>query len=89
MQKYRETVEYILLIIFKGRRNMTEKKYTNKYLLKRFIPYYKPYKKVLTIDLLSAALTTISQLVLPLLLSYLTDWAQLGLLDMPRLERSL
>ena len=87
MQKYRETVEYILLIILKGRRNMTEKKYTNKYLLKRFIPYYKPYKKILTIDLLSAALTTISQLVLPLLLSYLTDWAQLGLLDMPRLGK--
>lgn len=56
-------------------------------MLKRFIPYYKPYKKVLTIDLLSAALTTISQLVLPLLLSYLTDWAQLGLLDMPRLGK--
>ena len=64
-----------------------KKQYTNKYLLKRFIPYYKPYKKILTIDLFSAALTTISQLVLPLLLSYLTDWAQMGLLDMSRLSK--
>lgn len=64
-----------------------KKQYTNKYLLKRFVPYYKPYKKILTIDLFSAALTTISQLVLPLLLSYLTDWAQMGLLDMSRLSK--
>lgn len=67
---------------------MQEKKqYSNKYLLKRFIPYYKPYKKILSLDLFSAALTTISQLVLPLLLSYLTDWAQVGLLDVSRLVK--
>ena len=60
---------------------------SNKYLLKRFIPYYKPYKKILTIDLISAALTTVSQLILPLLLSYLTDWAQLGLLDVSRVVK--
>ena len=61
-----------------------KREFSNKYLLKRFIPYYKPYKKILTIDLISAALTTVSQLILPLLLSYLTDWAQLGLLDVSR-----
>lgn len=64
-----------------------KKQYSNKYLLKRFIPYYKPYKKILSLDLFSAALTTISQLVLPLLLSYLTDWAQVGLLDVSRLVK--
>lgn len=61
------------------------KKYTNKYLLKRFTPYYGPYKMVLAIDLLMAALTTVSELILPLLLSYLTDWAQIGILDHPRI----
>lgn len=64
-----------------------KKQYSNKYLLKRFIPYYRPYKKILSLDLFSAALTTISQLVLPLLLSYLTDWAQVGLLDANRLVK--
>lgn len=64
-----------------------KRKYTNKYLMKRFVPYYGPYKKVLTLDLLSAAFTTISELILPLLLSYLTDWAQIGILDLPRIGK--
>lgn len=64
-----------------------KREFSNKYLLKRFIPYYKPYKKILTIDLISAALTTVSQLILPLLLSYLTDWTQLGLLDVSRVVK--
>ena len=63
---------------------MQETKYKNKYLIKRFLPYYKPYKKILTADLIASALTTVSGLVLPILLSYLTDWAQMGLLDAPR-----
>lgn len=64
-----------------------KREFSNKYLLKRFIPYYDPYKKILGIDLLAAALTTVSQLILPLLLSYLTDWAQLGLLDTSRVVK--
>lgn len=64
---------------------MKKKTYSNKYLIKRFLPYYKPYKKILTVDLISASLTTVSGLLLPILLSYLTDWAQLGLLDASRL----
>lgn len=64
---------------------MKKKTYSNKYLIKRFLPYYRPYKKILTVDLISASLTTVSGLLLPILLSYLTDWAQLGLLDASRL----
>ncbi|WP_308653569.1 ABC transporter ATP-binding protein, partial [uncultured Anaerococcus sp.] len=64
-----------------------QRKYTNKYLLKKFVPYYGPYKKVLTLDLLAAAFTTVSELILPLLLSYLTDWAQIGVLDGPRIVK--
>ena len=63
---------------------MDKKSYKNKELLKRFTPYYRPYKKILLADLIAAAFTTVSGLVLPILLSYLTDWAQLGLLDTSR-----
>ena len=63
---------------------MEKKSYKNKELLKRFTPYYRPYKKILLADLIAAAFTTVSGLVLPILLSYLTDWAQLGLLDTSR-----
>ncbi len=63
---------------------MEKKSYNTKDLLGKFIPYYKPYKGILAADLFASALTTVSQLVLPLLLSYLTDWAQLGLLDANR-----
>lgn len=66
---------------------MEKKSYKNKELLKRFKPYYRPYKNILTADLLAAALTTVSSLVLPILLSYLTDWAQMGLLDVNRVTK--
>ena len=45
-----------------GRR---EREYHTGTLLKRFVSYYKPYKKTLIMDLLCAALTTVCDLVLP------------------------
>ena len=66
---------------------MHKQTYSNRELLKKFLPYYKPYKKILALDLLASALTTVSQLVLPILLLYLTDWAQLGLLTAPRVVK--
>ena len=66
---------------------MERKSYNNKDLLKTFTPYYRPYKKILTADLIAAAFTTVSSLVLPILLSYLTDWAQMGLLDANRVVK--
>lgn len=66
---------------------MDRQAYSNKYLIKKFLPYYNPYKKILFTDLFASALTTVSQLVLPLLLSSLTDWAQLGLLDASRVVK--
>ncbi len=66
---------------------MQRKTYSNKHLIKKFLPYYKPYKKILFADLFASALTTVSQLILPLLLSNLTDWAQLGLLDASRVVK--
>lgn len=42
-------------------------------LLKRFLPYYRKYIWIMAIDLFCAALTTVCELVLPLMLRYLTD----------------
>ena len=42
-------------------------------LLKRFAPYYRKYLGIMTMDLFCAALTTICELVLPLILRYITN----------------
>lgn len=43
------------------------------YLLKRFIPYFKKYKWILVLDLICASLTTVCELVFPMLVRYVTD----------------
>lgn len=45
------------------------------YLIKRFIPYFKPYKHILALDLFCATLTTLCDLVLPVIVRYLTNKA--------------
>ena len=50
-----------------------EKTYESKALLKRFFPYFKNYKFVLFMDLFCAALTTLCELVLPLIMRYITN----------------
>ncbi|MBS6396103.1 MAG: ABC transporter ATP-binding protein [Clostridiales bacterium] len=52
---------------------MNEREYTSKELLKRFVPYYRPYFPVLLKDLSCAALTTICEMVLPLMIRYITN----------------
>ena len=42
-------------------------------MLKRFVPYYRNYMGILVMDLFCAALTTVCELLLPLILRYLTD----------------
>lgn len=54
---------------------MENRTYSDKELIKKFIPYYKPYKDILAKDLFSAFLTTVCELLLPILLSILTDHA--------------
>ena len=46
---------------------------TKKSLIKRFIPYFYPYKHLLFLDLFCAALTTVCELVLPMILRYITN----------------
>ncbi len=56
--------------------NQTDnREYTTKTLMKRFIPYFKKHKGVLFTDLLCAALTTLCELVFPMIIRYLTDTA--------------
>ncbi len=52
------------------------------YLIKRFIPYFKKYRWILALDLFCAALTTVCELVLPLIVRYITD---LGINDLSAL----
>ena len=52
---------------------MNNRQYKTKELLKRFVPYFKPYKGTLFMDLFCAALTTICELVLPLIMRYITN----------------
>ncbi len=42
-------------------------------LLKRFVPYYRKYRGVMVMDLFCAALTTVCELVLPLILRHITN----------------
>ena len=55
-------------------------------LLRRFAPYFKPYAGVLALDLFCAALTTLCEIVLPMLMRYL---AQVGMDDLSRLTVGL
>lgn len=50
-----------------------ERNYESKDLLTRFLPYFKNYKFVLFMDLFCAALTTLCELVLPLIMRYITN----------------
>ena len=50
-----------------------EQQYPTRVLLKRFIPYYRPYLGTLARDLFCAALTTVCELVLPMMIRQITD----------------
>ena len=52
---------------------MENKKYKTKDLIGRFIPYFKPYKNVLLLDLFCTFLTTGCDLILPMILRFLAN----------------
>ncbi len=52
---------------------MESRDYKTSVLFKRFLPYYGKYKKTLILDLCCAALTTVCELVLPLIMRYITN----------------
>ncbi len=52
---------------------MEQKEMKTGALLKRFVPYYKKYVRIMVFDLLCASLTTVCELILPLILRYITN----------------
>lgn len=52
---------------------MAQKNYTNLGLIRRFTPYFRPYRHILALDLFMAALTIICEMVLPLIVRYITS----------------
>jgi len=52
---------------------MNQKEMKTGILLRRFVPYYKKYTKIMVMDLICASLTTICEMVLPLILRYITN----------------
>lgn len=54
---------------------MEHKSYTTGELIKRFLPYFKPYYKTVIFDLFCAALTTVCEIVLPLIIRQITNTA--------------
>ena len=55
-------------------------------LLRRFAPYFKKYRGVLALDLFCASLTTVCELVLPLMVRFITER---GMNDMASLTVAL
>lgn len=53
--------------------NTYNKTYTNSQLWQRFLPYFSKYKWWVLLDLFCAGLTTINELVLPMILRFLTN----------------
>lgn len=50
-------------------------------MLKRFLPYYKPYISIVIIDLLCAGLSTVCELVFPMIVRQITNAASLGITE--------
>ena len=54
---------------------MERKTYSVKELISRIFPYFKPYKRTLFFDLFCAALTTVCEMVLPMIIRQITNTA--------------
>ena len=50
-----------------------QKEYTTKELMQRFYPYYKNHTRVLAADLFCAFLTTLCEMVLPMIIRFITN----------------
>ena len=51
------------------------REYPTDALIRRFLPYFKPYRRTLYADLFCAALTTVCEIVLPLIIRQITNTA--------------
>ena len=73
----------------KTKSGLYDREHSSGYLIRRFLPYYKPYLPTMFIDLGCAALTTLAELYLPQVLRQLTNTAttDLALLTVPFILR--
>lgn len=51
----------------------TNKQMSSNYLIKRFVPYFKPYAWIMVFDLFCASFTTVSDIVLPLIIRRISN----------------
>ncbi len=56
-------------------RQNAKNEYPTGMLIRRFLPYFKPYRRTLCADLFCAALTTVCEIVLPLIIRRITNTA--------------
>ncbi len=56
---------------------MESRQYRTKELFSRFLPYFKPYWRIMVFDLCCAGMTTLCELVLPMIMRYITNEALL------------
>lgn len=56
-------------------RQASKNEYLTDVLIRRFLPYFKPYRRTLCADLFCAALTTVCEIVLPLIIRQITNTA--------------
>lgn len=56
-------------------RQFSKNEYSTDVLIRRFLPYFKPYRRTLCADLFCAALTTVCEIVLPLIIRQITNTA--------------
>lgn len=54
---------------------MNTKSYSTTELIRRMMPYFMPYKKTLILDLFCASLTTLCEIVLPMIIRHMTNTA--------------
>lgn len=52
---------------------MNNKSISTSYLLKRFYPYFRPYWYILVFDLICASLTSLCELILPVMVRFITN----------------
>ncbi len=57
------------------KKDNNKRQYKTSYLIKKFLPYYAKYKGILIFDLFCAALTTVCELVFPIIVRSLTGLA--------------
>ncbi|MCM1040164.1 MAG: ABC transporter ATP-binding protein/permease [Ruminococcus sp.] len=69
-----------------SKQSEAESKYSAGELLRRFLPYYRKYWKIVVIDLFCAGLTTICEMVLPMIMRYITNT---GMNDLAALSISI